>query len=178
MLFKQKLGQTNVTSLVERVSRFTVLLKTPNKRTKPVMGKIMKAVRDLPHLARKSIPFDRGTEFVNWPHLQAEIGTQTWFCDPSSPWQKGSVENTNRRVRRGLPRKRDIRTITDEDMKVICDRLNNTPRKCLGWKTPAEVFREKMMEEMGQRPTLNANRSRGSGIAHKRCLINDGRTPP
>lgn len=98
MLFKQSLGQPNVTSLVERASRFTVLLKNPNKRTKPVMGKIMRAIRDLPHLARKSITFDRGTEFVSWPHLQAEIGTQTWFCDPSSPWQKGTVENTNRRA--------------------------------------------------------------------------------
>ncbi|WP_367181548.1 IS30 family transposase [uncultured Ruegeria sp.] len=73
MLFKQSLGQSNVTSLVERVSRFTVLLKNPNKRTKPVMGKIMKAVRDLPYLARKSITFDDGTEFVScaascaWP---------------------------------------------------------------------------------------------------------------
>ena len=65
MLFKLKPGHSTVTSLVERVSRFTVLLKNPNKRTKPVMGKIMKAVRDLPHLARKSITFDRGTEFVN-----------------------------------------------------------------------------------------------------------------
>lgn len=108
MLFKQSLGQTNVTSLVERVSRFTVLLKNPNKRTRPVMGKIKKAIRDLPHLARKSITFDRGTEFVSWPHLQAETGTQTWFCDPSSPWQKGTVENTNRRVRRWLPRKRNM----------------------------------------------------------------------
>ena len=99
VLFKQRFGQSNVTSLVERVSRFTVLLKNPNKRTKPVMGKIMKAVRDLPYIARRSITFDRGTEFVSWPHLQAEIGTQTWFCDPSSPWQKGTVENTNRRVR-------------------------------------------------------------------------------
>jgi transposase, IS30 family len=152
MLFKQKLGQSNVTSLVERVSRFNVLLKNPNKRAKPVMGKIMQAVRDLPHLARNSITFDRGTEFVSWSHLQAEIGTQTWFCDPSSPWQKGTVENTNRRVRRWLPRKRDISAITDEDMRLICDRLNNTPRKCLGWKTPAEVFRQKMMEEMGQEP--------------------------
>lgn len=69
-----------------------MLLKNPNKRTKPVMGKIMKAVRDLPYIARRSITFDRGTEFVSWPHLQAEIGTQTWFCDPSSPWQKGTVE--------------------------------------------------------------------------------------
>ena len=148
MLFKQKLGQSNVTSLVERVSRFTVILKNPNKRTKPVMGKIMSAIRDLPFVARRSITFDRGTEFVSWPHLQAEIGTQTWFCDPSSPWQKGTVENTNRRLRRWLPRKRDIRQCTDHDMKVICDRLNNTPRKCLGWKTPAEVFREKILEEM------------------------------
>ena len=148
MLFKQKLGQTNVTSLVERVSRFTVILKNPNKRTKPVMGKIMSAIKDLPLVARRSITFDRGTEFVSWPHLQAEIGTQTWFCDPSSPWQKGTVENTNRRLRRWLPRKRDIRQCTDHDMKVICDRLNNTPRKCLGWKTPAEVFREKILEEM------------------------------
>lgn len=88
MLFRQKLGQMNVTTLVERVSRFTVILKNPNKRTKLVMGKIMTAIKDLPLLARKSIIFDRGTEFVSWPHLQAKIGTQTWFCDPSSPWQK------------------------------------------------------------------------------------------
>lgn len=152
VLFKQKLGQTNVTSLVERVSRFTVLLKNPNKKTKPVMSKIMKAIRDLPLLARRSITFDRGTEFVSWPHLQAELGTQTWFCDPSSPWQKGTVENTNRRVRRWLPRKRDVTAVSDHELKMICDRLNNTPRKCLGWKTPAEVFREKMVEEMGRAP--------------------------
>ena len=147
-MFKQKLGQSNVTSLVERVSRFTVLLKNPDIRTKAVMGKIMKAIKDLPVSARRSITFDRGTEFVSWPHLPAEIGPQTWFCDPSSPWQKGTVENTNQRARRWLPRKRDIRALSDHDMKVICDRLNNTPRKCLGWKTPAEVFREKMLEEM------------------------------
>ena len=152
MLFKQKLGQSNVTSLVERVSRFTVILKNPNKRTKPVMGKIMSAIRDLPFVARRSITFDRGTEFVSWPHLQAEIGTQTWFCDPSSPWQKGTVENTNRRLRRWLPRKRDIRQCTDHDMKVICDRLNNTPCKCLGWKTPAEVFRKKNVGENAMTP--------------------------
>lgn len=148
MLFKQKLGQMNVTTLVERVSRFTVILKNPNKRTKPVMGKIMEAIKDLPLLARKSITFDRGTEFVSWPHLQAKTGTQTWFCDPSAPWQKGTVENTNRRIRRWLPRKRDIRSMTDHDMKMICDRLNNMPRKCLAWKTPAEVFRQNMLEEM------------------------------
>ena len=68
MLFEQKRGQMNVTSLVERVSRFTVILKNPNKRTKPVMGKIMKAIKDLLLIARQSITFDRGTEFISWPH--------------------------------------------------------------------------------------------------------------
>ena len=65
-------GQSNVTSLVERFSRFTVLLKNPNKRTKPVMGKILKAVRDLPHPARKSFAFDRGTEFGRQPKCSAK----------------------------------------------------------------------------------------------------------
>ena len=144
MLFEQRFGQTNVTSLVERTSRFAVLLKNPSKRTKPVMGKVIRAIRDLPIVARRSITFDRGTEFVSWPHLQAEIGTQTWFCDPSAPWQKGTVENTNRRARRWLPRKLDPTAVSDHDWKMIAPQ--RTPRKCLGWKTPAEVFREKMLE--------------------------------
>lgn len=62
------------------------------------------------------------------------------------------MENTNRRVRRWLPHKRDINKITDHELKKLCDQLNNTPRKCLGWKTLAEVFREKMMEEIDRRP--------------------------
>jgi len=82
------------------------------------------------------------------PQLQAKTGTQTWFCDSSSPWQKGTVEITNRRTRRWLPNKRDISSMTDREMKMICDWHNNTPRKCLGWKTPAEVFRQNMLEEM------------------------------
>jgi IS30 family transposase len=98
MLFKQELGQNNVTSLVERVSRFTVILKTPTSapsrscsarqaivQQSAERGKIMSAIKDLPLAAPRSITFDGGTEFVSWPHLQAEIGTQAWFCDPSSP---------------------------------------------------------------------------------------------
>ncbi|ANT63585.1 transposase (plasmid) [Salipiger sp. CCB-MM3] len=137
MLFKQSLGQTNVTSLVERVSRFTVLLKNANRRTKPVMTKIAKAVRDLPLAGRRPITFDRGTEFVSWPPLQTQLGTQTWFCDPSSTWQKGTALNTNRRLRRWLPRQRDVAAITELELKHLCDQRNNTRRKFLGWRTPA-----------------------------------------
>ncbi len=101
----------------------------------------------LPFMARRSVTFDRGSEFMGWPHLEAEVGAQVWFCDPSAPWQKGTVENTNRRARRWLPRELDPKTLTDHELLMISDRLNATPRKCLGWKTPAQVFREKVLEE-------------------------------
>ena len=78
--------------------------------------------------------------------MQAGLGVQTWFYDPQSPWQKGTVENTNGRLRRYLPRQVDPTALTDRSLRSICDRLNATPRKCLGYRTPAEVFREKMME--------------------------------
>lgn len=109
-----------------------------------VMGKIIKAIEDLPLVARRSITFDRGSEFMNWPHLQAEIGTQTWFCDLFSSQQKGTVEITNRWARRRSHPKRDIRSMTDQDMKAICERLNGAPRKCLGWRTPTEVLTQEL----------------------------------
>lgn len=149
VLFQQRFGQANVTSLVERVSRFTVILKNTTKRSRPVMNKIVAAISSLPFAARRSVTFDRGSEFVTWPHLQAATGTRPWFCDAQSPHQKGTVENTNRRARRWLPREMDIRQMTDADIRAITDRMNATPRKCLGWKTPAEVFAEKMMEVTG-----------------------------
>ena len=98
----------------------------------------------LPLAVRRSITFNRGSEFVTWPHLQAQTGTRSRFCDPQSPHRKGVVENTNRRARRWLPREQDIRPRTDADIRAISDRMNATPRKCLGWKTPAEVFAKNM----------------------------------
>jgi IS30 family transposase len=103
VLFQQRFGQANVISLMERVGRFIVLLRNMTTRLKPVMGKIATAIGTLPLPARKSIAFDRGSEFVTWPHPEAETGTRSWFCDAQSPHQKGAVENTNRRVRRHLP---------------------------------------------------------------------------
>ena len=149
VLFQQRFGQANVTSLVERVSRFAVILKNGSKRSGPVMNKIVAAIGALPFAARRSVTFDRGSEFVTWPHLLAETGTRSWFCDPQSPHQKGAVENTHRRARRWLPRGADIRQMTDGDIRAITDRMNATPRKCLGWKTPAEVFAENMVAIAG-----------------------------
>ncbi|KQQ44778.1 transposase [Rhizobium sp. Leaf311] len=146
--FRKKFGKANVTSLVERVSRFAIFLRNNDRQSRPVMDGLVRALQALPHLARRSITFDRGTEFTDWPYLQASIDTQTWFCDPQSPWQKGTVENTNRRVRKWLSREVDPLTVTDADLIEICSRLNATPRKCLGYRTPAEVFRKKVVAQM------------------------------
>jgi len=143
--FRHKFGQANVTSLVERVSRFTVLLRNNDRQSKPIMTGLIDALGPLPYVARRSITFDRGTEFTDWPYLQAGLGVQTWFCDPQSPWQKGSVENTNRRTRKWLPRDTNPLALGSRDLTIICHRLNATPRKCLGFQTPSEVFRQKMI---------------------------------
>ena len=146
--FRKKFGKANVTSLVERVSRFAIFLRNNDRQSRPVMDGLIQALQSLPHLARRSITFDRGTEFTDWPYLQASIGTHTWFCDPQSPWQKGTVENTNGRVRKWLSREVDPLSVTDADLIEICNHLNATPRKCLGYRTPAEVFRKKLLAQM------------------------------
>jgi transposase, IS30 family len=146
--FRKKYGNANMTSLVERVSRFAVFLRNNDRQSKPIMDGLLKVLQALPLTARRSITFDRGTEFTDWPYLQAGLGTQTWFCDPQSPWQKGTVENTNRRVRKWLSREVDPLTVSETELRHICDHLNATPRKCLGYKTPAEVFRQKVMTRM------------------------------
>ena len=146
VMFRKEFGKANVTSLVERVSRFAVVLKNPDRQSKPVMEGLIDNLSPLPAEARRSITFDRGTEFSAWQHLKDGLGVEPWFCDPQSRWQKGTVENTNNRLRRYLPRKADPTAFTDRYLRSICDRLNATPRKCLGYQTPAEVFRAKLME--------------------------------
>ena len=89
---------------------------------------------------RKTISFDNGTEFAEHHRLHKTLGVQTFFCDPHSPWQKGGVENSIGRLRRSLPRKTDLNFITPAALKRLVQRLNDTPRKCLDFKTPAEAF--------------------------------------
>lgn len=145
MRFRKKFGKANVTSLVERVSRFAVFLRNNDRQSRPVMDGMIQAFQSLPHLARRSITFDRGTEFTDWPYLQASIGAQTWFCDPQCPWHRGTGENTNRWARRWLSREVDPLSLSDRGLTEACHHLNATPRKCLGYKTPAEVFPQKLL---------------------------------
>ncbi|MGB1234849.1 MAG: IS30 family transposase [Planktomarina sp.] len=146
MIFRREHGKANVASLVERKTRYAVLFKNNDRSTKHLMDRLMTVMEPLPQPARRSITFDRGFEFSGWRRLTREIGTEAWFCDPSAPWQKGSVENFNKRARRYLPRDTPVASISDRSMQRICDRLNATPRKCLGWRTPTEAFREEMVK--------------------------------
>jgi len=102
-------------------------------------------VRDfgpLPPACRRSITFDRGTEFAGFPSLKRSLGAQSYFCAPSAPWQKGTAENTNGRLRRFFPLDLDVSTKTAEELAALAHLMNATPRKCLGFRTPTEVFNE------------------------------------
>jgi len=145
MIFRKEHGPANVATVVERKSRFTVLFRNNDRRSKPLMGRLIELLAPLPQPARRSLTFDRGLEFVSWRELEAGMGAKAWFCDPQAPWQKGTVENMNRRVRRYLPPETVLLTLADRSMRSICDCLNATPRKCLGWRTPAEVFRQELL---------------------------------
>jgi IS30 family transposase len=107
-----------------------------------IVAGLVRDLGPLPPACRRSITFDRGTEFAGFPSLKQSLGAQSYFCAPSAPWQKGTVENTNGRLRRFLPLDLDVSTKTAEELAALACRMNATPRKCLGFRTPAEVFNE------------------------------------
>lgn len=147
MIFRKEHGPANVATLVERKTRFTVLFRNNDRRSKPIMNRLINLMSPLPAEARRSLTFDRGLEFVSWQELETGLGARAWFCDPQAPWQKGTVENTNKRVRRYLPLDTVILTLPDSQMAALCDRLNSTPRKCLRYRTPAEAFRNHLLDQ-------------------------------
>ena len=166
IIFERAQSKMNVASLVERKTRFAVLFRNNNRSTTHLMNRLMGVMEPLPQSARKSITSDRGIEFRDWRKLKPGIGTEAWFCDPQAPWQKGSVENLNKRARRYLPRDAPMATLLDRDMKSICDRLNGTPRKCLGWRTPAEAFREELMKLRQRKPSQRPLRFHHMSISY------------
>ena len=149
MIFRKEHGPANVATVVERMSRYTVIFRNNDRRSRPLMNRLIDLLSPLPRDARQSLTFDRGLEFVSWRELEKGLGAQAWFCDPQAPWQKPTVENTNRRVRRWLPRDTILLTIDPKEFGGLAQRMNATPRKCLGYRTPAEVFREELARASG-----------------------------
>lgn len=126
----------------ERRSRVLFATRQPNKAAEPVADRLLRQFRALPPSLRQTLTFDNGTEFSHHYRLNQELGMATYFCDPHAPWQKGGIENAIGRMRRTLPRKTDLATLSPSELDRLIAAYNHTPRKCLGFQTPAELFCE------------------------------------
>jgi len=124
----------------ERKSRWTTLCRQHSRSALSVACNLSSLLASLPHHARRSITFDNGSEFSKHYLLSSQLGIRTWFCDTHSPWQKGGIENAIGRFRRLLPRKTNLAALHPDDLQLCVDRFNNTPRKCLAFQSPNEVF--------------------------------------
>lgn len=128
-----------VGTLVERSTRFTILLHLPARHdADTVAGAMIREMSKLPEHLRRSITWDRGTELAGYERIQLELGTQVFFCDPHSPWQRGSNENTNRLLRFWLKKGTDLSVHSAEDLARIAATLNKRPRPTLDLQTPAQ----------------------------------------
>jgi len=130
----------NLLVLHERHTRFTIVEKMPHRRAELTARRIASCLRHVPQSLRRTISFDNGTEFAEHYRLHRSLGVTTFFCDVRSPWQKGGIENSIGRLRRFLPRKTNLDTLSHNQLCAIIRRFNDTPRKCLDFKTPTEAF--------------------------------------
>jgi len=154
------LDSSAIGTLVERTTRFTMLLhlprleghgNTPRTKHGPALaGHGAEAVRDaiaesvskLPEHLRRSLTWDQGAEMSQHAQLRVDTGLAIYFCDPQSPWQRGTNENTNGLLRQYFPKGTDLSKHSAEDLEAVAATLNSRPRKTLGWRTPAEAFNE------------------------------------
>jgi transposase, IS30 family len=141
LIFGKKM--TSVGTLVERHSRYVILLKLPNGHNAEAVRKVMtKRILTLPAQLRRSITWDQGCEMAQHVQFTIDTGVQIYFCDPKSPWQRGSNENTNGLLRQYLPRSSDLSQCTQRELDAIARSLNTRPRQTLGWMTPSQAFAE------------------------------------
>src|ERR1700734_1403217 len=126
-----------IATLVERHSRFTMLIKVPSKQTEAVVAALSRQVRKLPVTLKRSLTWDRGLEMAKHKDFTVATDVQVYFCDPQSPWQRGTNENTNLLLRQYFPRGTDLSGFSQAQLDHVSLRLNQRPRKTLGFQTPA-----------------------------------------
>ena len=131
-------SNTHIATLVERHSRFTMLVKVTGKDTTTVVRALSAQVRKLPDYLRQSLTWDRGMELADHKIFTLATDTQVYFCDPRSPWQRGTNENTNRLLRQYFPKGTDLSAHSQTELNRVAHQLNQRPRKTLGYATPAD----------------------------------------
>ncbi len=143
-----KNGQSQIGTLVERATRYVMLLHLPDGRDAEAVRDAMTAtIRTLPDHLWKSITWDQGRELAQHHRFTVDTGIDIYFCDPHSPWQRGSNENTNGLLRQYFPKGTDLSAHEPDKLIAVAHSLNNRPRKTLGWKKPAEVLAELLTGE-------------------------------
>ena len=131
---------SRIVTLVERHSRYVMLAKVPNGETKTVVNALIKQARKLPDELYKSLTWDRGKELTDHQRFTMETNIAVYFCDPQSPWQRGTNENTNRLLRQYFPHGTDLTSYSQAHLNSVARELNERPRKTLDFQTPAERF--------------------------------------
>jgi IS30 family transposase len=129
-----------VATLVERSSRFVILVRVGGKDTESVVEALSQQIRRLPTTMMATLTWDRGTEMAAHKKFTVATDVSVYFCDPKSPWQRGTSENTNRLLRQYLPRRTDLSVYDQADLDLIALKLNSRPRKALGYSTPAATL--------------------------------------
>jgi IS30 family transposase len=133
-------------TIVERTTRFAILVKLQNRTASEVRKAFASELKDLPQYMRKSLIHDNGIEMVQHKLFTKETQMQVYFANPYSPWERGTNENTNMLIRDFFPKGTDFNTIPSGKIKQVQDLLNNRPRKTLHWETPNEVFNEMILK--------------------------------
>ena len=141
-LIKGKGNKSAVATLVERVSRLTIMAELPNAKASSVLEALTKALVNQPAVMRRTLTYDRGTEMARHEELAARLDIKVYFCDPHSPWQRGTNENMNGLIRQYLPKGLDLSVYEQSYLNDIANALNTRPRKALGFKTPLEKYAE------------------------------------
>jgi len=131
-------------TIVDRATRYTILVHLDSKHTRHVVDRFGVALNALPPDLRKSITHDHGTEMSHHETLAQQSGILVYFADPGSPWQRPTNENTNGLIREFFPKGTDLTIVTKDEIERVQSLLNNRPRKCLGFRTPNEVMKERM----------------------------------
>jgi IS30 family transposase len=129
-----------VATLVERHSRFLILVALAGKDTRSVTSALTREVGRLPQQLRASLTWDRGTEMADHAKFTVATDVKVYFCDPRSPWQRGSNENTNGLLRQYLPKRANLAFFTQARLDEIAAKLNTRPRRTLGFETPADTL--------------------------------------
>jgi IS30 family transposase len=134
--------KSNIATLVERKSRYVILVRLPVRDTHTVVKSLARHIKKLPKTLKQSLTWDRGLEMAAHKSFTVATDVQVYFCDPQSPWQRGSNENTNGLLRQYFPKGLDLSTFSQARLNTVARQLNERPRKTLDFETPIERYRQ------------------------------------